>query len=86
MVVTITSHQMTPLHMAVYRNNLGTVRSLVDQGADTNIKDGNGVSKTVILSALKLLMMLTVGSFVGRSEEDRHYCTYRHQNQYSWSD
>ena len=77
---------MTPLHMAVNRNNFGTVKSLVDQGADTNIKDSNGVSNTVILLALKLLMMQTVASFVGRSEENRHYCTYRHQNQYSWSD
>ena len=44
------SHQMTPLHCAVKRNDLGTVKYLVGQGVDTNInvKDGNGVSKKTI--------------------------------------
>ena len=41
----IDSHQMTPLHMAVEGKHLGTVKCLVGQGADTNVKDSYGVSK-----------------------------------------
>ena len=45
----IASHQMTPLHIAVEGKHLGTVKYLVGQRADTNIKDYNGVSTTTVL-------------------------------------
>ena len=51
----IASHQMTPLHMAVEGKHLGTVKYLVGQlGADTNVKDGNGVSNTTVLLTVLL--------------------------------
>ena len=42
-------YQMTPLHVAAERGErIRIVNYLVDQGADINIKDNNGVSKIVI--------------------------------------
>ena len=38
-------HQMTSLHFAALGGHVDTVRYLVDKGADTNIKDGHGVSE-----------------------------------------
>ena len=38
-------HQYTPLHLAVWQGHEDTVRYLVEQGADTKIKDKHGVSK-----------------------------------------
>ena len=49
LVMAIASHQLTPLHMAVEGKHLGTVKYLVGQGADTNVKDGNGVSTTTVV-------------------------------------
>ena len=76
----IASRQMTPLHMAVERNHFGTVKYLVHQGAHTNVRDDNGVSKKTELltvdyycclmisllncQALKLLMVPTVAGSV----------------------
>ena len=40
----ILPHQKTPLHIAAGRGHVDNVRCLVDKGADTNIKDKNGVS------------------------------------------
>lgn len=45
----IVSHQMTPLHMAVEGKDLGTVKYLVGQRADTDVKDSYGVSKETVL-------------------------------------
>ena len=39
------SIQMTPLHLAACGGHVDTVRCLVEQGADTNIKDIFGVSE-----------------------------------------
>ena len=41
--------QETSLHIAVRQQDLETVRMLLDQGVDTNIKDKNGVNKTSLL-------------------------------------
>ena len=38
--------QETPLHIAVRQRDLETVRTLLGQGVDTNIKDKDGVNKT----------------------------------------
>ena len=37
------SHQMTPLHLAAESGRVKILRYLVDQGADINIQDDNGV-------------------------------------------
>ena len=37
-------HQMTPLHMAAEKGSTYIVRYLIDQGADINIQDLNGVN------------------------------------------
>ena len=39
------SHQYTPLHNAAHKGHMHIVRYLVEQGADINIKDKNGVSE-----------------------------------------
>ena len=39
---------MNPLHWAVKRSQFDTVKYLVGQGVDTNVKDGNGVSKKTV--------------------------------------
>ena len=40
---------MTPLHVAAQRGDrISIMEYLVDQGADINIKDDNGVRKTVV--------------------------------------
>ena len=41
--------QETSLHIAVRQQDLETVRMLLGQGVDTNIKDKNGVNKTSLL-------------------------------------
>ena len=38
------SYQQTPLHVAASKGRDYTVKCLVKKGADTNIKDRNGVS------------------------------------------
>ena len=38
-------HQSTPLFWAAYEGHVDIVRYLVEQGADINIKDKNGVSE-----------------------------------------
>lgn len=48
LLMAIDSHQMTPLHMAVEGKHLDTVKYLVGQGADTNVKDNYGVSKETV--------------------------------------
>ena len=42
-------HQQTPLHIAASKNYEHTVKCLVDEGADINIKDNTGVGIHVIL-------------------------------------
>ena len=43
-------HQMTPLHVVAEKGDrLDIVKYLLDKGADINIKDYNGVSKTILL-------------------------------------
>ena len=37
-------HQMTPLHVAAKSDRYKTVEYLVDEGANINTKDNNGVS------------------------------------------
>ena len=56
----IASHQMTPLHMAVEGKHLGTVKYLVGQGADTNVKDDNGVSNASVLLTVDYYCCLTI--------------------------
>ena len=36
-------HQMTPLHLAAESGRIKMVNYLVEQGADVNIQDNNGV-------------------------------------------
>ena len=44
-------HQMTPLHVAAEKGeSLDIVEYLIRKGADINIKDENGVSKTILLT------------------------------------
>jgi len=45
MLIIVSFHQKTPLHMAVESGNDATVKFCVDKGADVNIKDNEGVSK-----------------------------------------
>jgi len=45
MLIIVSVHQKTPLHMAVESGNDATVRFFVDKGADVNIKDNKGVRK-----------------------------------------
>ena len=41
---------MTPLHVAAEKGDrISIVKDLVDQRADINIKDDNGVSKVVVI-------------------------------------
>ena len=40
----LSSHQITPLHVAAEGGRVGTVESLLAKGADINIKDDKGVS------------------------------------------
>ena len=52
---------MTPLHVATQRGDrISIVNYLVDEGADINIKDNNGVSKMVI-GYIYVTIILTVG-------------------------
>ena len=39
-------HQITPLHLAAESGHIKMVNCLVEQGADTNIQDNNGVIKS----------------------------------------
>ena len=39
--VSLPLHQYTPLHLAADGGQVDTVRSLVDKGADTNVRDSN---------------------------------------------
>ena len=43
------SYQQTPLHVAASKGRDYTVECLVKKGADINIKDKNGVCKTILL-------------------------------------
>ena len=50
---------MTPLHVAAEkREYLDIVEYLIDKGADINIKDGNGVSETILLIQQRVLYPL----------------------------
>ena len=52
---------MTPLHVATQRGDrISIVNYLVDQGADINIKDENGVSK-ILIGYVYATILLTVG-------------------------
>ena len=41
-------YQMTPLHLAAERGSIRIVKYLVEQGAEINIRDNNGVSVTIL--------------------------------------
>ena len=43
------SYQQTPLYVAASKGHDYTVECLVKKGADMNIKDKNGVPKTLLL-------------------------------------
>ena len=42
--VSLSLHQSTPLHVAARRGHANIVKCLIDEGADINIKDDDGVS------------------------------------------
>ena len=56
----IASYQMTPLHMAVEKSHSNIVKYLVGQEVDTNVKDGNGVSKKTVLLTVDYYSSLTI--------------------------
>jgi len=45
MLIIVSFHQKTPLHIAVESGNDATVKFFVDKGADVNTKDNKGVRK-----------------------------------------
>ena len=53
-------YQCTPLHLAAYRGLLDTVRLLVDKGADTTIKNEDGVSERVHTADYKIIRYIIV--------------------------
>ena len=63
------SHQMTPLHLAAETGRIKILRYFIDQGADINIQDDNGVSilwRTYQLVLLEYLIEFELASFPGR--------------------
>ena len=64
--------QQTPLHIAASKNYERTVECLVDEGADINIKDKDGVSTTHttvgILYVIHVHTILSWASAQGRSQ------------------
>ena len=52
---TVLFHQMTPLHLAAERGRFQMVGYLVDQKADINVKDKDGVSGTILLNLVLLM-------------------------------
>ena len=53
-------HQSTPLHKAANEGHVHIVRYLVEQGADINIKDVNGVSEQQYTADCKLVLLVRV--------------------------
>ena len=51
-------YQCTPLHLAAYRGFLDTVRILIDKGADTTIKNEDGVSERVHTADYKIIIYI----------------------------
>ena len=51
--------QQTTLHVAARQGDVNKVTSLADTGADTNIKDINGASNTILLDIDKYSVLLT---------------------------
>ena len=49
--------QLTPLHMAVKDGNEQTLKFIVGNGADIDIKDGSGVSETLLLTSPAVLIV-----------------------------
>lgn len=39
----------TPLHLAAQQGDVSEVKTLADTGADTNAKDKNGASETILM-------------------------------------
>ena len=57
-------HQMTPLHVAAEGGRVDTVKSLLDNGADSTVMDNNGVSNWNYAtdSRLTALSSLSIGT------------------------
>ena len=53
-------HQSTPLHKAADKGLVHVVRCLVEQGADINIKDNDGVSEREYTADCKLVLLVRV--------------------------
>ena len=53
-------HQSTPLHKAAYEGHVHVVRCLVEQSADINIKDEDGVSEREYTADCKLVLLVRV--------------------------
>ena len=51
---------MTPLHDAACEGHVHVVRCLVEQGADINIKDNDGVSEREYTADCKLVLLVKV--------------------------
>ena len=53
--LSLSLYQLTPLHMAVRDGNEQTLKFIVDNGADIDIKDDSGVSETLVLTSPAVL-------------------------------
>ena len=55
-------HQRTPLHRAARRGHVDTVICLVEQGADINIKDENGVCEWEYFADYNSVLLIRICS------------------------
>ena len=60
MVDIFSPRQMTPLHWAAYEGKVGTVQILIENGADMNIKDNDGVREWVCIIDCVLVLLIRV--------------------------